>query len=112
MSYCSSTDSILDMMNAQQEELLKVDHVPQAGFDNDIPHVFDADGVLSHPTSSSGTVAGLSLLVPMSPGFGEPISLPVNHCKTDLASIRKKSTLNVIKEEVTVSKPICIKDEL
>ena len=97
------------MTNAQQEELSKISHVPQAGFDNDIPHFLDADGILSYPTFSSGTVAGLSLLVPMSPGFGEPISLPINYRPTDLATIRKKSTINVIKEEVTASKPICIK---
>ena len=57
-------------------------------------------------------LVGLSLLVPMSPGFGEPISLPVNYRPTDLAAIRKKKTANMTEEEVTVSKPICIEDEL
>ena len=52
------------------------------------------------------------MLVPMSPGFGELISLPVNYRPTDLAAIRKKKTTNVIEEEATVSKPICIEDEL
>ena len=61
MYYCSSTDYILDMMDAQQEELSKIVHVPQAGCDNDIPHVSDANGVLLYPTSSSRTLAGLSL---------------------------------------------------
>ena len=100
------------MMNAQQKELSKIVHFPQAGFDNDIPYVFDANRVLLYSTSSSKTVAGLSLLVPMSPGFGESISLPVNYRPTDLAAICKKLTINVIEEEVTVSTPICIEDEL
>ena len=55
---------------------------------------------------------GLSLLVPMLPDFGEHISLPVNHYKTDVAAIQKKSTIKVIEKEVEVSKPICIKDKL
>ena len=103
---------MLDMMNAQQEELSKIVHVLQAGFENDIPHVSDANGVLLYPTLSRGTVAGLSLLVPMYPGFGEPISLCVNHCPTDIAVIRKKLTTKVIKREEKVFKPICIKDKL
>ena len=87
VSYCPSTDSILDMMNAQQEELSKIVHVPQAGFDNNILYFSDANKVLLYPTFSSGTVAGLSLLVLMLPGFGEPVSFPINHCKTDVAVI-------------------------
>ena len=77
-------------MNAKQEELSKIVHVPKSGFDNDIPHVADADGVLLYPTSSSRKVKELALLVLMSPGFGEPIFLPVNHCKTDADFIREK----------------------
>ena len=87
------------MMNAQQEELLKIANFSQTGFDNNILYVSDADGVLLYPTFSSGTVAGLSLLVPMLPGFGEAISLPVNHCKKDVAAIQKKTTIKVIKKE-------------
>ena len=100
------------MMNTQREDLSKILYVPQAGFDNDILQVLDADEVLSYPTFSSGTVAGLPLFVPMLPGFGEPKSLPVNHCKTDVVAIRKKPIIKVIKKELAVSKPICIKDEL
>ena len=100
------------MMNAQREELSKIAHIPQTGFDNYIPLVSDADGILLYPTFSSGTVAGLSLLVPILPGFGEPIPLLVNHCKTDVAAIQKKSTIKVIEKEKKVSKPICIEDGL
>ena len=99
-------------MYAQREELSKIAHVTQTGFDNDIPLVSDADGILLYPTFSSGKVSGLSLLVPMLPGFGEPISLSVNHCKLDVAYIQKKSTIEVIKKEKKVFKPICIKDKL
>ena len=69
MSYCFSIDFILDIIYAQQEELSKIVHVLQEGFDDEIFHVSDANGVLLYPNCSSETVAGLSLLVPMSPGF-------------------------------------------
>ena len=86
--------------------------MPQEESKLDFPDIFDADGVLLYPTSSSGIMSGLSLLVPMSPGFGEPISFCINHCATDVAAIRKKSTIEVIEREEKVSKPICIKDKL
>ena len=40
----------------------------------DIPEVLDADSVIFYPKKSSGTVSGVSLLVPMSPTFGEPVA--------------------------------------
>ena len=85
------------MMTRKQNELVDVHLVPQEESKLYFPDIFDADGVLLYPTLSSGTVAGLSLLVPISPGFGEPISLCVNHRPTDIAAIRKKSTTKVIK---------------
>ena len=77
----------------------------------DFPDIYDANGVLLYSTSSSGTVAGLALLVSMSPVFGKPISLRVSHCTTDVAAIQKKSTTEVIEKEEKVSKPICIEDK-
>ena len=100
------------MMTRKQNKLVNVHLVPQEESKLDFPEIFDANGVLSYPTSSNRTVAGLSLLVPMSPGFGEPISLCVNHRLTDIAAIRKKSTTKVIKREEKVFKPICIKEKL
>ena len=72
----------------------------------------NANGVLYYPTLSNGTVAGLALLVPMLVVFGEPISLPVNHCPTDIAALRKQSETQVIDNNKTFKKPICIKEEL
>ena len=100
------------MMTRKQNEPVDVHLVPHKKSKSYIPDIFDADGVLLYPTLSSGTLAGLSLLVPTSPGFGEPISLCVNHCPTYIAAIRKKSTIEVIEREEKVSKPICIKDKL
>ena len=77
-----------------------------------LPEIIDSNGVLSYLTLSNGTVAGLALLVPMSPVFGEPILLPVNHCLTDIAALRQKSTTKVIENNKTVMKPICIEEEL
>ena len=115
-SYCIplllNTDTILDMMTRKQNELVDVHLVPQEESKIEFPDIFDANGVLSYPTLSSGTVTGLSLLVPMSPGFGEPISLRVNHLPTDIASIRKKSTTKVIEREEKRFLLICIKDKL
>ena len=72
----------------------------------------NANGVLSYPTLSNGTVAGLTLLVPMSLVFKEPILLPVNHLLTDIAALRKKSTIKLIENNKTFKKQICIKEEL
>ena len=49
----------------------------------------EADGVLSYPTLSNDTVVGLALLVPMYLVFGELILLPVNHCPTDIVTLKK-----------------------
>ena len=99
-------------MTAKQEELSKIACVSKGESTKNFPKIMDADGVLSYPTLSNGTVAGLALLVPMSPVFGEPISLPVNYRPTDIAALRKKYTTKVIENNKTVMKPICIKEEL
>ena len=78
------------MMTRKQNELVDVHLAPQEESKLDFSNIFDVNGVLSYPNSSSGTVAGLALLVLMSPSFGEPISLCVNHCPTEIAAIRKK----------------------
>ena len=95
-----------------QNELVDIPFVPHKESKSNFPEVYNADAVLSYPTSSSGTVEGLALLVPMMLTFGEPISLPVNYRPTDLAAIQKKSTTKAIENEEKVSKPICIKDKL
>ena len=74
--------------------------------------IIEADGVLSYPTLSNGTVSGLALLVPMSVVFGDPILLPVNHCTTDISALIKQSETQVIENKKTVKKPICIEKEL
>ena len=100
------------MMTRMQKKLVDIPLLPHKESKLDFPEVFSANGILLYPTSSSGTVAGLALLVPMSLTFGKPISFPVNYRPTDLAAIRKKSTTKVIGNEVKVSKLICIKDKL
>ena len=62
--------------------------VPVLSKNFDVPQVLDADGLLLYHTGSSITVAGVLLLVPMSPTFGELVSLYVNHRKTDLNALR------------------------
>ena len=83
------SDVILDMMTAKQEELSKIACVPQGESTKDFPETMDADDFLSYPTLSNGTVAGLDLLVLMSPVFGEPILLPANHCPTGIAALKR-----------------------
>ena len=78
---------MLNMMTRHQKELVNIILVPQEESKSDFPEIFDADEVLLYSTSSSGTVAGLALLVLMSLTFGEPIYLPVNYCPKDLAAI-------------------------
>ena len=95
-----------------QEELAGIPLVPQEEFKSDLPNISDADIVLLYSTSSSGTVAGLALIVPMSSTLREPISLPVNYCPTNPSAIWKKSTTKVIENEEKLSKAICIKDKL
>ena len=78
----------------------------------DIPEVFDANGVIFYPTGSSGTVAGVSLLVSMSPTFGEPVSLCVNHQNTDLNALQDESEMDAIKNGKYVTKKACTEKEL
>ena len=100
------------MMKAQKEERSNIASVLTGELTNNFPEIIDANGVLSYPTLSNGTVARLALLVLMSVVFGEPILLPVNHCSTDIAALRKQSVTQVIKNNKTVKKLICIKEEL
>ena len=100
------------MMTTQQKELSKIACVPKGKSTKKFPEIMDTDGILSYPTLFNDTVAGLVLLVSMSPVFGEPILLPVNHCLTDIAALKNKSTIKVIKNNKTVKKQICIKEEL
>ena len=104
------TDIMLDMMTRKQNEFVDIPLVPHKESKLDFPDIFDANRVLLYFTSSSGTVASLSLFVPMSPGFGESIFLRVNHCTTDVAAIRKKLIIKVIEREEKLSRTICIED--
>ena len=61
---CQS-DVILDMMKSQQEELTNIAKVLKGDTTKEFPEIVDANGVLSYPTSSNGTVSGLALLVSM-----------------------------------------------
>ena len=90
---------MLDMMTRKQNEFVDIPLVPHKESKLDFPAIYDVNGVLSYSTSSSGTVAGLALLVPISPVLREPISLRVNHRTTDVAAIQKKSTTKVIKSK-------------
>ena len=94
------------MMKAQQEKLSNIACVLTAESTKSFPEIIDFNGVLSYPTLSNGTVAGLALLVPMLVVFGEPILLPVNYCPTDIAALRKQSKTQVIKNDNTVKKQI------
>ena len=67
----------------------------------DFPQVLDADGVILYPTGSSNTVAGVQLLVPMSPAFGEPVSLDVNRRNTDLNALRDETDMEAIEKGKT-----------
>ena len=55
------------MMKRMQSELVDVPLVTDKESKLDFPDVYNANGVLSYPTSSIRTVAGLDLLVLMSP---------------------------------------------
>ena len=74
----------------------------------DVPQVLDADGVILYPTGSSSTVARVSLLVPMYPNFGEPVSLCVNHRNTDLNALRHESNIKVMEKDKYLIKKACI----
>ena len=100
------------MMKAQQEELLNIASVLTGESTKDFPEIINANGFLSYPTLSNGTMAGLALLVPMSVVFEEPILLPVNHFPTDITVLRKQSVTQVTKSNKTVKKLICIEEEL
>ena len=65
----------------------------------DVPQVLDADSVILYPTGSSSTVAGVSLLVPMSPTFGEPVLLEVNHRNTDLNALQDETDTDAIEKK-------------
>ena len=78
----------------------------------DIPEVLDATGVIFYLTDSSNTVAGVSLLVPMSPTFGEPVSLCVNHRNTDLNALQDESEMEVVENGKHVIKKACIEKKL
>ena len=78
----------------------------------DIPEVLGSDGVIFYPTDSSSTVSGVLLLVPMSPTFGEPVSLCVNHRNTDLNALQDESEMEVVENGKHVIKKACIEKEL
>ena len=99
-------------MTAKQEKLSKIACVLKGESTKDFPKIMDANSVLSYPTLSNGTVARLALLVPMSPVFGEPISLPVNHRPTYIAALIKNSTTKLIDNNKMFMKKICIEEEL
>ena len=82
--------------------------VPMSSKHLDILQVVDTDGVIFYPMGSSSAVAGLLLLVPMSLTFGEPVSLCVNHRKTDLNALRHETDSKVMEKGKFVIKKACI----
>ena len=78
----------------------------------DVPQVLDADGVIFYPMGSSSTVAGLLLLVPMSPTFEEPVLFDFNHRNTYLNALRDETDMGVIEKGKNVIKKVCIAKEL
>ena len=103
-------------MNRHQATLYQTKFVPTSNIDKCVSlssnNIMDTDDVLSYCTSFQSSVAGMSLLVPMSPIFGEPLSLPVNHRMTDLSSLKDKTTKEVVQDGKKVVKEFCIADEL
>ena len=93
------TDIMRDMMTRKQNEFVDIPLVPQQRSKLDFPAIYNANGVLLYSTSSSGTVAGLALLVTMSPVFGEPLSLSVNHWHSGKILLLQCSTRIALKPE-------------
>ena len=102
-------------MESNQKKLAKkVAHliVPVLSKHFDVPQVLDADGVILYSAGSSSSVAGVLLLVLMSPTFREPVWLDVNHLKRDLNTLQDETDMDAIEKVKNVIKKACISKEV
>ena len=86
-----STDKLLELMKSSQKKLAEKIYnfiLPVSSKHLDVTQVVGANCVIFYPTGSSGTVVGVSLLVSMSPTFGELVLLCVNHRNIDLNALQ------------------------